>query len=114
MYEYKVEQVREGMIGGKISADNITRPGGKIFMTGDQLARLIASWSGQPAPSTEAKPAPRRRVRRHDPHKPPAGVDHPTLVSETGTTPEAPARPHASTTRRALRAGGLHPRSSDR
>jgi hypothetical protein len=64
--------IRRWIASGKIGVESITRPGGKILMTGDQLARLIASWAGQPAASTEAKPPPRRRVRRHDPHKPPA------------------------------------------
>jgi hypothetical protein len=63
--------IRRWIASGKIGAESITRPGGKIFMTGDQLARLIASWAGQPA-TTDSKPPPRRRVRRHDPHKPPA------------------------------------------
>jgi hypothetical protein len=65
--------VRRWIASGKISADNITRPGGRIFMTGDQLARLIASWAGQPSQLTATEPKPRRRTRRHDPHKPLAG-----------------------------------------
>jgi hypothetical protein len=64
--------IRRWIASGKIGVESITRPGGKIFMTGDQLARLIASWAGQQAATTETKPPPRRRVRRHDPHKPPA------------------------------------------
>jgi hypothetical protein len=64
--------IRRWIASGKISADSITRPGGRIFMTGDQLARLISSWAGQPSQPTATEPKPRRRVRRHDPHKPPA------------------------------------------
>jgi hypothetical protein len=66
--------IRRWIASGKIGADCITRPGGKILMTGDQLAGLIASWAGRPAASTEANyPPPRRRIRRHDPNKPPSG-----------------------------------------
>jgi hypothetical protein len=52
--------IRRWIASGKIGAGSITRPGGKILMTGDQLAGLIASWAGQPAAATEAIPPPRR------------------------------------------------------
>jgi hypothetical protein len=66
--------IRRWIASGKIGGESITRPGGRIFMTGDQLARLIASWSGQAGRDAvaETKPSPRRRVRRQDPHLPQA------------------------------------------
>jgi hypothetical protein len=59
--------IRRWISTGKIPSRYLTRPGGKIFMSGDQLARLIRSWQETDA-VTEPPPARRTtRIKRHDP-----------------------------------------------
>ncbi|WP_117214940.1 helix-turn-helix domain-containing protein [Allorhizocola rhizosphaerae] len=62
--------IRRWINNGKIRPEFLTRPGGRILMTGDQLISLIASWRGvQPKGADDPQPR-RRRVVRLDPHKP--------------------------------------------
>lgn len=58
--------IRRWISTGKIPSRFLTRPGGKIFMSGDQLAGLIRSWQEAEA---VAEPPPRRttRIKRRDP-----------------------------------------------
>jgi hypothetical protein len=61
--------IRRWIGNGKIPGCYLTRPGGKIFMSGDQLARLIKSWQE----AEVEPPAPARRttrIRRRDPAAP--------------------------------------------
>ncbi|WP_373320677.1 helix-turn-helix domain-containing protein [Rhizocola hellebori] len=58
--------IRRWISTGKIPSRFLTRPGGRIFMSGDQLAGLIRSWQDT---ETVAEPPPRRttRIKRRDP-----------------------------------------------
>ena len=63
--------IRRWIACGKIPDRFLTRPGGRIFMSGDQLARLIRSWQERQADASVVpeQGAYRRtsRVRRQDP-----------------------------------------------
>lgn len=71
--------IRRWINNGKIGPEFLTRPGGRILMTGDQLISLIASWRGVEAEVAEPLQPKRRRVVRVDPYR---QTHRPSAVSQ--------------------------------
>jgi hypothetical protein len=68
--------IRRWINNGKIPPEFLTRPGGRILMTGDQLVSLIASWRGAESKAAEDTQPRRRRVMRLDPNRPRPQENH--------------------------------------